>query len=116
MLKAKGVRVAAVNSDNEPGLAQSLGIRGFPTVRWVGGGSMVDYQGPRSAIDLVSFAQQQHAISALKGKVGEAMQGVKKLSKLALSKVLGRQQQQAGAPAVQQPQAADGGQAAAAAA
>ena len=37
MLKAKGVRVAYINSDNEPGLAKSLGIRGFPTVRWVGG-------------------------------------------------------------------------------
>ena len=113
MLKPKGVRVAAVNSDSEPGLAQSLGIRGFPTVRWVGGGSMVDYQGARTTMEMVAFAQQQHTISALKGKVGEAVQGVKKMGKLAMSKVLGRQQQQA--VAVQQQQGA-GGQAAAAAA
>merc|ERR1711871_1007742 len=77
MLKSSGVRVAALNSDNEPGLAQQLGIRGFPTVRWIGGsGSGVDYQGPRKALDLVSFAQQQHTLHMLKSKVGEAVQGV----------------------------------------
>jgi len=107
LLKPKGVRVAAVNTDNEPGLAQRLGIRGFPTVRWVGGGSMVDYQGPRKAMELMTFAQQQHTISAVKGKVSEAVQGVKAMgravSKMAMSKILGRQptppQQGAGAAA-----------------
>jgi len=103
MLKSSGVRVAALNTDNEPGLAQRLGIRGFPTVRWVSaGGRSTDYQGQRKALDLVSFAQQQHTLSMLKSKMGEAVQGVKSLGKLAMSKVLGRQQQpvqQAAAPA-----------------
>ena len=91
-LKASGVRVAAVNSDGSPGLAQSLGIRGFPTVRWVSGGAMVDYKGPRQTMEMVQFAQQQNAISVIKGKVGEVAQGVKAMGKLAMSKVLGRAQ------------------------
>jgi len=47
----------------------------------------------------VSFAQQQHTLHMLKSKVGEAVQGVKAIGKLAMSKVLGRQPvQQAAAP------------------
>ena len=78
---------------------RSVAVRGFPTVRWVSGGSTVDYKGPRKSMDMISFAQQQHTISVLKGKVGEAVQGVKAVGKLAMSKVLGRQQQ----PVQQQP-------------
>ena len=47
-LKGRGVRTAAVNSDNAPGLARQLGIRGFPTVRWVGNGKSVDHKGART--------------------------------------------------------------------
>lgn len=89
MLKAKGITVAAVNSDNEPGLARSLGIQGFPAVKWVYDGQITDYKGDRTALDLVQFAQQQHAISLIKAKLGEGVGAVKKLGKLAMSKVLG---------------------------
>ena len=89
MLKAKGITVAAVNSDNEPGLARSLGIQGFPAVKWVYNGQITDYKGDRTAPDLVQFAQQQHAISLIKAKLGEGVGAVKKLGKLAMSKVLG---------------------------
>ena len=59
---------------------------------WVSGGAMVDYKGPRQTMEMVQFAQQQNAISVIKGKVGEVAQGVKAMGKLAMSKVLGRAQ------------------------
>ena len=65
-LLGKGVKVAAVNSDNEPGLAQSLGIRGFPCVRWVGGGKMTEFKGQRQSQELIAFGLQQAAITAVK--------------------------------------------------
>lgn len=92
MLKEKGIKVAAINSDAEPGLAQSLGIRGFPTVKWVANGKMSDYAGDRSAMDLASFAQQQHTVGVVKAKVAGAVSGVKQMGKLAMSKVLSRGQ------------------------
>ena len=116
LLKAKGVRVAAVNTDNEPGLAQSLGIRGFPTVRWVAAGTMADYQGPRTSNELVAFALQQNAISMVRGKVNDVVRGVKGIGKLAMSKVLGRQQPPPAPERMQQQQAAPPERAAAAAA
>ena len=111
MLKSSGVKTAAVNSDANPGLAQSLGIRGFPTVRFMGNGGMSsDYKGPREAMDLLSFALQQATVFKLK-RVGSAVVGAaKSVSKLAMSKVLGsgrqpppppQQQQQEPAPQVE---------------
>ena len=67
----------------------SLGIRGFPSVKWVYNGELTDYKGDRSVMDLVNFANTQNALSAIKGKVADAVTGVKKVGKLALSKVLG---------------------------
>jgi len=86
MLKSSGIKVAAVNSDNEPGLAQSLGIKGFPSVKWVYNGQTSDYAGPRTAMELASFAQQQNVLVKAKRVVNSVVQG----SKMALSKVLGR--------------------------
>ena len=102
VLKSKGVRVAAINSDNEPGLAQKLGIRGFPSVKWVYDGKLTDYNGDRSSLDLVNFATTQNALTAVKAKVSEVVSGVKKVGKLAMSKVLNR----AGVQPAQQPAAA----------
>ena len=87
MLKASNIRAAAVNSDNEPGLAQSLGIRGFPTIRFVYNGQWSDYKGPRAHLDIVQFATQQNIIAKVKSKVSGAV----KATKLAMSKVLNRQ-------------------------
>mgnify|MGYP006102840105 CR=1 FL=1 len=100
MLKSKGVRVAALNSDASPGLAQSLGIRGFPAIRWMAGGKGEEYKGTRTALELVQFAAQQHTLSAIKGKVREVAQGVKAVGKLAMSKIVGRQAEQ-GTPSAQ---------------
>lgn len=116
MLKGRGIKVAAVNSDNEPGLAQSLGIRGFPAIKWAYAGQLADYAGPRTAVEMVAFANQQAMISQVKAKLGDAVSGAKqvvgKMSKLAMSKVLGRQQESA--PPQQQQQQQTGAGAAAA--
>lgn len=89
LLKDKGITVAAINSDANPGLAQKMGVKGFPTVKWVSAGGIADYKGDRTAMDLVSWAQQQNAVMAIKAKVTEGVGQVKKLGKLAMSKVLG---------------------------
>ena len=89
LLKAKGITVAAINSDANPGLAQKMGIRGFPSVKWVAAGGTADYKGDRTAMDIVSWAQQQSAISTIKAKVTAVGGAVKRVGKLAMSKVLG---------------------------
>ena len=83
------VTVAAINSDANPGLAQKMGIKGFPSVKWVAASGMADYKGDRTAMDIVSWANQQSAISSLKAKVSAVGGAVKRVSKLAMSKVLG---------------------------
>ena len=102
-LKSKGIRVAALNSDGSPGLAQSIGIRGFPSIRWMDGGNGgkgEDYKGPRTALEMVQFASQCHVLSQVKAKVSQGVEAVKSVGKLALSKIAGRQaQQQDGQPA-----------------
>ena len=99
-LKARGIRVAALNSDNSPGLAQSLGIRGFPAIRWMAGGNGEEYKGPRTTLELVQFAGQMHVMTQVKAKVSQGVKAVKAVGKLALSKIAGRQaQQEEGQPA-----------------
>ena len=60
-LKASGVRVAAVDTQTSQGLAQSLGVKMLPTIKWlqpVGDNMAVaDYQGARDAASIVRFAQ-----------------------------------------------------------
>lgn len=89
LLKTKGITVAAINSDANPGLAQKMGIKGFPSVKWVAAGGTADYKGDRTAMDIVSWAQQQSAISNIKAKVTAVGDSVKRVGKLAMSKVLG---------------------------
>jgi len=86
LLKKVGIKAAAVNSDDNPGLAKSLGIQGFPTVRWVYAGQWTDYKAQRTSMEMVQWATQQAAVSKIKKVVG----GVVKGSKMAMSKVLGR--------------------------
>jgi len=86
MLKRGGVKAAAVNSDNAPNLARSLGIKGFPTVRWVYAGQMTEYAGARTAVEMVNFANQQNVLTKVRKAVNGAITG----TKLAMSKVLGR--------------------------
>ena len=88
--------VAMINGDDNRALTQELGVRGFPTIKCFSGvGSKgADYQGPRSATDIVQWTQQQAMIGKVKAvgsaAVGKVADGVKSgLSKLGLSKVLG---------------------------
>ena len=64
---------------------------------------MVDYQGQRTSMELAAFATQQHTLAMIKGKVGDAVNSVKAVGKLAMSKVLGRG---GGVQPAQQPAAA----------
>ena len=92
-LKAKNIKTLAVNSDGSPGLAQQLGIRGFPAIKWMYNGQLSDYSGvrhflerpriapeltacvllmwqPRTYIEITQFAQTQAVVSAIvDGKV-----------------------------------------------
>ena len=98
-LKASGVVVAMINGDENRALTQELGVRGFPTIKCFSGvGSKgADYQGARSATDIVQWTQQQAMIGKAKALAGQAVgkvaDGVKSgLSKLGLSKVAARQE------------------------
>jgi protein disulfide-isomerase-like protein len=84
-LKPRGIRLAAVNTDAERGLAQRLGIKGFPTVRFVHAGKWsADFQGPRQATEFVTFAGQQAVAAKLRSTVASAVGGAKRLGKLAM--------------------------------
>lgn len=85
-LARNGIRAAAVDCQANPSVAQQLGIKGFPAIKWVGKGAATDYAGPRSAIAFVSFATQQSKLGEIKAKVGAVGAGLK----VGLSKVLGR--------------------------
>lgn len=50
------VKVAAVNCEQQQGLCQQYGIRGYPTIRAMSGGRLVDYRGDRSARHLKDWA------------------------------------------------------------
>lgn len=76
--------------------AAAAGIKGYPTVRFFHKGRMTDYAGPRSAMAFVSFAQAQARVAALRSAAVGVLGGAKK----AMSKVLGRQEQQAAAAAI----------------
>ena len=101
-LKTSGIATGAVNCDQEKGLAQRLGIKGFHTVKFVYKGRMTDYAGPRQAAELVGFAQGQARVAVLKDHAARLLEGVsggvkRAVSKLAGSKVL--QRERAGAAA-----------------
>lgn len=85
-----------MNCDEAKALAQEMGIKGYPTVRFFHKGRMTDYAGPRSAMAFVSFAQAQARVAALRSAAVGVLGGAKK----AMSKVLGRQEQQAAAAAI----------------
>jgi len=50
------VKVGKVDCTVETGLAKRFGIRGYPTLKFVAGGSVYEYKGDRSQDDLVKFA------------------------------------------------------------
>jgi len=67
-LKASGVRVVSVNTQASPALAQALGVKMLPTIKWmqnVGENmAIADYQGAREAAALARFAENAGAAIA----------------------------------------------------
>ncbi|KAI9140600.1 hypothetical protein BKA69DRAFT_1078805 [Paraphysoderma sedebokerense] len=57
------VNVAKVNGDENRGLMDKFGIRGFPTIKYIRGSQIIDYRGPRTLEGLSSFALQASSIS-----------------------------------------------------
>jgi len=94
-LAGSGVTVGAVNCDANKEVAQMLSIRGYPTVAFVAGGKHTVYQGPRTAMEISSWARQQMTAyrvkSAVSGVISSAKAGAVGLSKLVKSKVLASQ-------------------------
>lgn len=85
MLKAQGVRVAAIDCDANKGVAQDFGVKGFPAVKFIYKGRAWDYAGERKAAGIVTFAQTNAAMAKVKAGVGKVLGA----SKAAMSKVLG---------------------------
>jgi len=86
-LKAQGIALAAIDGQMSPQLAQHLGVRAYPSIKWLkrDGENLVvaAYEGERNADAFVRFATAAHKAGALKSKVGQATmeggsEGVKK--------------------------------------
>jgi len=104
-LKEAGIKVAAIDGQASPQVAQQLGVRGYPTIKWLQlvpsendaepALGMADYNGARDAASFVEFAKAAAAASGLKSKLpkGDESKGAdgeaKPESKLGASKVGG---------------------------
>ena len=73
-LKRTGISVAAVDGQMSPSLAQQLGVRAYPAIKWLKkeGDSLAvaDFQGQRDAATFVRFAQAAHKAGSLRSKLG----------------------------------------------
>ena len=74
-LKESGVRLVAMDGQDHPGIARQLGVRGFPSLKWLKleGEQLVvaEYQGGRDAASIVRFAQAASKAGALRSKLGQ---------------------------------------------
>ena len=69
-------------------LCDKYGVRGYPTIKFFAGGqAAVDYNGPRTAMALASFAQGRALASKVTGVLGGAVKGAVKGAKFAMSKI-----------------------------
>jgi len=84
-LSGAGIRVAALDCDKAAQVARALGVTGYPTIKLFVGGKSTDYQGPRSAMALITFAQTQARIAGVKAAFGCAASK----ARVAMSRVLG---------------------------
>ena len=97
-LRGGGVRVAAVDCDRAKELVQELGIKGYPTIKFFAGRqAAVDYNGPRTAMALVSFAQSRALANKVTSALGGDVSGAVKGAKIAMSKIAGGARRAAGA-------------------
>jgi len=53
------VALAKVDATKEEGLAARFGVEGFPSLKWFREGSVKDFQGGRTADEIVSFCKKQ---------------------------------------------------------
>lgn len=64
-LQGKGVRVVAVDCDRAPEATRGLGIKGYPTVKFMARGQAAGYEGPRTAMQIAAFAQGRARLEAV---------------------------------------------------
>jgi len=76
-LGAAGVRVVAVDCDRAPEVARSLGIKGYPTVKFMARGRATAYEGPRTALQLAAFAQGRARLEFLMKHVDKLLDPIK---------------------------------------
>jgi thiol-disulfide isomerase/thioredoxin len=77
-LKADGIKVAAVDGQMNGQVAQQLGVRAFPAIKWLKreeqNGEKVlavaDYEGGRDSGSFVRFCKAAHKAGALRSKLG----------------------------------------------
>ena len=97
---SSSVVIADVDCTVEQDLCSTYDVKGYPTIKYFTSetdAKGADYQGARSASDIVQWTQQQAMIGKAKALAGQAVgkvaDGVKSgLSKLGLSKVAARQE------------------------
>jgi Thioredoxin len=66
----KGIAtVGVVDGDKAQGVAQKLGVKGFPTFKLIVDGKITDYNGPRDANGMVN-AVMSEVQSLVKGRLG----------------------------------------------
>jgi protein disulfide-isomerase-like protein len=70
-----GVKIAKVDADAEKSLGSRFGVKGFPTLKWFPAGSTtpVDYEGGRTADDIVKFVNEKAGTNARVKKVPTAV-------------------------------------------
>jgi thiol-disulfide isomerase/thioredoxin len=76
-LGAAGVRVVAVDCDRAPDVARSLGIKGYPTVKFMARGRAAAYEGPRTALQLAAFAQGRARLELVMKHVDRLLDPIK---------------------------------------
>lgn len=76
----KGIAsIGVVDGDKAQGVAQKLGVRGFPTFKLIVDGKITDYNGPRDANGMVN-AVMSEVQSLVKGRLGGKAGGSSKSS------------------------------------
>ena len=78
-LKSEGIRVAAVDGQASPAVAQQLGVRGYPTIMWLHMATkegdeqptitIAPHNGRRDAASFVEFAKAASKATALRSKL-----------------------------------------------
>jgi len=68
--------VAKVDATEERDLAETYGIKGFPTLKMFSGGKVSDYEGGRTAADIVSYVKKRSGPACTVANTVEELQAV----------------------------------------